>query len=72
VEMSSDSIAAKIEVLIYKKEIRKYYISKYPLNGIDENFLLELLHTRLTYLCIRGKHYKKASYHSKKLNKYSI
>jgi glycosyltransferase involved in cell wall biosynthesis len=52
--------------------IRKHFISKYPLKAIDLFFLEELLYNRLIYMSVKAKFYEKAKFYSRKLDKLSI
>lgn len=49
-------------------EIKKYYISKYPIDDIDEESLLQMLYLNLLVKCVKGKHLKEARFYAKKMN----
>lgn len=49
-------------------DIKKYYITKYPLKGFDEQVLLQLFFLNLLRKCIKGKHFREARCYSRKLD----
>lgn len=60
----------KFETSVFN--IKKYYISKYPIDGIHEDSLLQSLYLNLIIKCIKGKHFKEARCYSKKLDNCSL
>ncbi len=52
--------------------IKQYYISKYPLENINSKELLEYHHRFLTISFTKERHFERAKYHSKFLNKAGI